>query len=752
MIERPLRMKGIALRREYGSDADLSDAYVDAVVINAYSGPGTTALRMDELHVDGLIPIGDTGVNGRGTLRSTERTESLRIADDSIIVGPSSTPFPLGKVTRILQHNGEPLAWVRSLGFDAVLLATPPDAEILGEAIRARMLVYAPPPSAPDPAIQSLLEPVVAWYVGAGEVLDNRQVKQTELTCRSLRSWPSRWQRPLVGAPSESWPAYAHLLDGVINDLPPRNRGLGGNEEVAQMMQTRHRLGDRVAGGVGIVSMPAEAMVRQTESIADAIGAPRPEAFRWHSMWLQAMRSLESTPSAMLFRSTRPLSSGQPIDSQRAMALSYVNRMIAMIAPWVASSTPAAPPSIVGAPYRCTRLTGGTTELLILTSIATRGSEVLAGDGETIEIQLTPSDAAKTVWRLTHFSAERISPEVTPTGARLQIVSPDAAELIVLSSDPSVGGSLATSAQRFARQAGLDRWQLASDLVQRTRANWIMATSTRASSQETPSNLVEVAARTLAQAEPMYRAGDIDASLRMARRADAWALRSEWQLAEALMPDWPQPTSCPPMDLGAADLQSIWRPLMDDQGWGINRLTSGSLDSPDLIDPQRWSIGRRMASQAESRVEHITRDTYQGPGALRASVVPIADDPLLGGYEGTVVQIRSPSVRIDPGTAIRIDTVVKTIGFGGPHQGLLVYDTIGGQEMGVLVRGRPDWTPVRLYRQTENETEVHVMFELIGAGEATIDDVQLRIWQPDSVARPVLSPIAEIGTDESTKR
>lgn len=752
LIERPLRMKAIALRREHGSEADLSDPYVDAVVINAYSGPGTTALRMDELRVDGLIPVGDTATTGLMEGPDPNRAQSLRLSGESLVIGSSGSPFPLGGVTRILQHNGEPLAWVRSLGFDGVLLSRPPDAEILSEAIRSRMLIYAPPPSAPDPAIQALLEPVAAWYLGAEDVLDRRRISQTELTCRRLRAWPTRWQRPLVGAPSESWRSYANLLDGVINDLPPRNRSLRGGEEVVEMMEIRRGLGDRVTGAVGIVSMPPEAMVRQTEAIADAIGAPRPDRFRWHAMWVQSMRSLESVPAAMLFRSTRPLSSGQPMDSQRAMALSYVNRMIAMIAPWVASSTPAAPPAVVGAPYRCSRLTNGSTELLILTSIATRGSEVLAGDGETLEIQLTPSDAAKTVWRLTHFSAERLSPEVTSTGARLQIVSPDTVELIVLGSDPGVGGRLAVSARRFARQASLDRWQLASDAVQRTRDNWMTATTTGASSQRTPTNLVEVASRTLADAEPLYRAGDLDSTLRMARRADAWALRSEWQLAEALMPDWPRPTSCPPIDLGAADLQAFWRPLMDDSGWGSNRLTSGSLDSPDSIGDQLWTVGRRMASQAESRVVHINRGTYEGPGALRASVVSLADDPLRGGYEGTVIQIRSPSVRVEAGKAIRIDTMVKTIGFGGPHQGLLVYDTIGGQEMGVLVRGRPDWTPVRLYRQAESETEVHVMFELIGAGEATIDDVRLNVWQPELNMRPPLRPIAENETGPSTRR
>jgi hypothetical protein len=489
--------------------------------------------------------------------------------------------------------------------------------------------------------------------------------------------------------------------------------------------------------------MPPESMLRQSESIADSIGAPRPDSFRWHSMWLQAMRSLETVPAAILFRSTRSLSSGSELDSQRSMSLSYVNRVIAMIAPWVASATPATPPSVVGAPYRCTRLTTNATELLILTSTATRGSEVLAGDGETLDILLTPSDAAKTVWRLTHFSAERIMPETTSTGARLQIVSPDAAEIIVLSSDPSVGGQLAASAGQFARQAGLDRWQLAGEAVRRTQENWITATALRAVDRQTPTNLVVVAQRTLAEAEPLYRAGDIDASLRMARRADAWALRSEWQLAEALMPDWPRPTSCPPIDLGSAAVQAAWRPLLDDRGWGENRLSSGSLDSADLIGVHRWSVGRRLVNRAESEVMQVQRGTYQGPGALRARVTPIADDPLPGGYEGTVIQIRSPSLRIPAGQAIRIDAVVQTLGFGGPHQGLLVYDTIGGQEMGVLVRGRPDWTPVRLYRHTLRESEVHVMFELIGAGEATIDDVRLSLWEPQETLTPQLRPLGE---------
>ena len=91
--------------------------------------------------------------------------------------------------------------------------------------------------------------------------------------------------------------------------------------------------------------------------------------------------------------------------------------------------------------------------------------------------------------------------------------------------------------------------------------------------------------------------------------------------------------------------------------------------------------------------------------------------------------------------------MVRTLGFGGPHQGLLVYDTVGGQEMGLLVRGRSEWTPVRLYRQTLVDGEVNVMFEVIGAGEATIDEIQLCVWEPRHESPIQMRPIQPIAAE-----
>lgn len=764
-IERALSLKQVALRKEHGVEADLSDAYVDAVVINAYSGPGRTNLRIDNLRVGGMIEIGrpdgatPRGEEGRddgaGGIASTGTAwgagsdpSRFRVSADALRRdgGPSrEQAFPVGRVTRILQHNGEPLEWVRTLGFDAVLLSRPPDAATLREAISARLMIYAPPPAGPDPELEPLLDPVAGWYLGTGTPLDGDRVGSNAELSERLRRWPRRWQRPLIGSPLEAYRDYALQLDAVIQHLPPRNRGISGEEEIQRLRQIRQRLPQRVQRAVGVASMPPESLIRQTDAIAGRIGAEPLSRFRWHAMWVQAVRSLEACPDAILVRSTRSLSSATPLESQRAMAMSYVNRMIAAVEPWAAAGQASTPPVVRGANYRCGRIRSGDADLLILTSAAARGSEVLSGDGQALALQLSAGESSNTVWRLSHFSAERLSTTTDETGSRVEIVSPDVVEVLLMSQDVGTGGRAGTHASRFARQATLDRWQLTNDSVSQTVAEWSIASAAGVAGGVAgggpPGDLADVARRTLRDAEPAFRAGDFGTSLRMARRADAWGLRSRWRLAERLMPDWPHPTSVPPMDCGAAEVQTTWFPLMSDQGWGKNRLPTGGLDDAEALQPGRWEVGRRLAGRAEGTVDMTRRDVFAGDGALQARVVAVTEDGLPGGYEGTTIQIRSPGVRAESGTAVRIDAMVRTVGFGEPHQGLLVYDTVGGQEAGVLVRGASEWTPVRLYRQTLDDFPIHVMFELIGAGEATIDEVQMRVWEPDRGASPIPRPL-----------
>jgi hypothetical protein len=710
----------------------------------------------DHGRVDELPPIqrGDQmyttiGQGEQGSLSGARRL--LQMRRPSVETTPESPEilapaFPQDDLIRILEHQGESLAWVRSLGFDAVLLSHPPTAEILREAIQTQMLVYAPPPVAPDPSIQTLLDPVMAWYLGGGVALDSGRVSQTDLTVQRVRGFPAPWRRPIVVAPVEGWTEYATLADAIVSDAAPRGRGLPAAEQALALRRRRARIGSRTEIAVAIASSSPAKMVAMNRSIETVIGAPPGGNFRWQSMLTQVLQSLEHTPRAIVFRSHDSLVSGSLFAHQRGMALSYINRFVAMVAPWIASARPAAAYPVSGAPYRCTRLDLEGDQFLFLTSDSTAGDQVLAGDGRAIDLELPPELVNRTAWRLTNFSAQRIEIETTGTGARIQIVSPDVAEILVISRDASLGARLDQSARRFATRAASDRWQLCGEHVRQVRQDWDHAVSSGATEAMVPVDLLTVSQRTLADAESVYRAGDSEATLRLSRRADAWALRAGAQLAQALLPTTDAAgrrryISSPPIDQGRPTLQTAWHPLMRDEGWSNNLIATGGLDHPSVLSPEIWTFGRRKLARAGSDAQWVSRGFFSGQGALKLAAASMTQEPLGGGYEGTIAILSSPVVKIRPQQAYRVDAMIRTIGFGAPHQGILVYDNLGGQEMGLLVRGATDWTPVRLYRQSTGETELSVMFEVIGDGEAVIDEVSVKVWDPDPLPEMPLRPM-----------
>jgi hypothetical protein len=755
-IERQLKVKTAKLRIEYGREANLADPYVDALAINAYSGPGTTTLKLDQLAVRGMVPVGDhgrvdevpgprrerspaasgprrDGAEPRRMIRATGRV--LRPADSTRSPRPNMPAFPTDQVIRIVEHHGEPLSWIRSLGFDAVLLPQPPTAEILREAIQTQMLIYAPPPPAPAPSLQTLLDPVVAWYLGAGVALDNGRIRQTESTVRRLAAMPEAWRRPLVIAPVERWSSYGALADAVVCDAALRFRGLPASEQSLAFERVAGKLNPTTEFALAVESsMPANVQA-MNQAIAETLGVPPEGAVRWHAMLTQVMQCLEQTPRAVLFRSQQSLASGTPYAQQRSMALSYINRTVAMIGPWLASARPASPLRVSGAAYRCGRVVGDGFQVLLLTSEANVRQQVLAGDGQAVQIELPPELVGRPAWRLTGFTTERLTIAGDQSGAGIEIVSPDVAEVIVIGSEATLGARLDRSARRFLRKAAADRWQLAGDLTRQIRRDWDRAATTGATDAMVPVDLLTAAARTLNDAEAVYRAGDAESTLRLARRADAWAIRAGVGLTEALLPQTSngQPlrhVSCPPLDQGRASLQTVWMPLMGEEGWSENLIAAGGMDDASTLAPETWRFGQRHLARSESSAEWISRGYFDGRGAIRLKAHSTTDQALGGGYEGTVAILSGPEVPVERRQAIRIDAMVRTLGFGGPHQGLLVYDNLGGQEMGVLVREASQWTPVRLYRQSDEATEVKVMFEVIGDGEAVVDQVRVRVWDP----------------------
>ena len=216
LLTRQLRV----LQTEMKSPIDGREAYIDQLRLNIYGGPGQTNVNIDDLDIPGIVAREDASALPT-TASSAERpafrglsgtaTSSVRPVSNSTPAATGSRPdialngslleidgrpmFP-----RIIQSQGEPLALLKQLGFNAVRTGGPLTDSMLDEARRAGIWLIGPPPvvqsqMGDEPAalapISGSYDSVLAWHLGSN---------------LAAASWPARpnWQnncaRPTVNS------------------------------------------------------------------------------------------------------------------------------------------------------------------------------------------------------------------------------------------------------------------------------------------------------------------------------------------------------------------------------------------------------------------------------------------------------------------------------------------------------------------------------------------------------------------------
>ena len=120
---------------------------------------------------------------------------------------------------RAIQHNGEPLQWLQSLGFNTVELRLPPSDAELREAARLRLWLIAPPPQSIGRRVTAQHAPVLAWNIG--ERLSGDDVESTRQLAQQVRREELQKGRPLLcNAQSGLW-NFSRLADVVLVNRQP---------------------------------------------------------------------------------------------------------------------------------------------------------------------------------------------------------------------------------------------------------------------------------------------------------------------------------------------------------------------------------------------------------------------------------------------------------------------------------------------------------------------------------------------------
>jgi hypothetical protein len=100
------------------------------------------------------------------------------------------------------------------------------------------------------------------------------------------------------------------------------------------------------------------------------------------------------------------------------------------------------------------------------------------------------------------------------------------------------------------------------------------------------------------------------------------------------------------------------------------------------------------------------------------------------------VRISSPPIRVNKNDILEIAGWVRVPKpIVGNVDGLMIVDSLGGEDLALHVRQASDWQQFRLIRGVPDSADETVSFVLNGLGTALIDDVTVRVLGPPTARR-----------------
>ncbi|WP_145348146.1 hypothetical protein [Rosistilla ulvae] len=723
--QQQLVVQQAVLRNALGREVDLRQPYIDAVTINAYAGPGTENIRIDDLRIDRALPV------------QLNRLENRSSPTDATDVATRAA-FPVGVVKRFLEYNGEALPWLKANGFTGILMQHVPDAAILREANQAGIEIIAPYATVERKDLTNLLAPVIAWNLG--DALLEKDVPRSVDIAGRLRRLPGVLRRELVAFPIESHRQYRSVSDCLAIDLPPPVRGLKPAEESAWQAEAIRSTGHAPRFLTAIASGPSRALREQIDGLARCTDTTPIDDYGWHATWLQTMRALETSPCGIVFRSSGALDSGRAEDFQRASVLRLINRFITLTQTIVSTGAATTELKCYDADYRARHIRNGNLGLIIATSTSSVGTMPHAGNGKVLRIAIPPALRGQQIFRFSGMQLERMKLDATPGGSTVDVVAPDFVELFIVSNDPAATARFDRGLHQTSSQIGFDRWQLVRESLKRTTRDW---DSMRQLGLSTPTDsaytILQQANRALDESARVHQSGDVASAYRLLRRADAWDVQATSQLIDALAFDQDRIVSHPALHApNSAGLYVGMLPRFDKGNWKQDPTVLNPFENPQLWERSGWTHDRRREDLARSDVQ-IVEQAGNALTALSLSTQSLSGQPLPGGYAGTMLRGRSQSIRCQQGDCLRIDARIRIRSAGPmrPHRGALIYDSYAGSELGLFVRPDNKWHNIRLYRVATNNQPLQTTFELIGEGELQLEQFSVSKWVPKSAPLPI---------------
>ncbi|MCY2975117.1 MAG: hypothetical protein NTW52_10685 [Planctomycetota bacterium] len=740
------------LRTQFGSAIDLRDAYIDAVVIDVYNGPGNTKLQIDDLNIEGLVPA--NAVIPRDLMRENRdgtTTDQRQYLSSGAVADAMTPALALAErardlrasVPRWIQYRGESIEWLQSLGFNGLVLSEPATPQILSEATRLNLALIAPPPALmPRPSDQFAYAPVQAWSIGW--LMDASQIDDSRMLSTELLQYPQTMQRPTIVEAMEAFSAYGRMAD-ILAIPVPAAASLRSQREAEQLL--RSSLNSTRGRTIPLTSMvlePTQEWTTQYDRIANSLRSNALLATTFDTALARSkvLRSISQESRGWYFRSLRPLDDAttstmdggtQRIDSYKAIAAE-----LELISPWIQSGEPATPiPLSPALNYVAHRITMPRSQLITLCYQADYDSMVLAApDRQSLELTLPRQEQTIAAYRITRGRLESIAIQPSPEGWKLVIPQPTAIEMLVMTEDPRAIAYLQTRIRDTALSMCESRLSMAEQALQTVQMALVAEQVLPNSPAWREVSLAEADLRTATQ---HLMRSDLHQTMIMADAA--WRrgqrlLRASWDRARE---SFASPQSSVLLT-SAMSLPLHWETqrTLANRDWQPLSIPGNDADQNQMLTAG-WSVFRRLEDRVKSDWQVVSNAGSDSSAGLYMEAKSIDSGVVPGGYAGTSMLLSSPRIELPPDSLVHIQMLVRVAECSDlPQSGILVYDSTAGSGVGQLVNlqstDSKTWQRVSLYRMTSAEEGIQIQIELRGEVKAAIDQIRIDslMLSPDS--------------------
>ena len=742
------------LRRQYGSHVSAQAAFIDRVVLNLYTQPGTHEVLIDELKVDGVVsaesmarqaevaasvgpgntlagialdgPIKDYKVTPAMKLSAAktrvEKRPSLIQRDGTVLLAEKRPFFPI-----IIEHNGEGFDFLNAIGFNTVELSTTASAEQLKEADRLGMWIVCPPP--PSIGISDIgfeYDRVLAWSVG--QDLEGRDLLTVQQRVREIHESDLRQDRPIVANVKSSWTRIASQVDILSVGLEPLGTSFLASQYSQWLAERAHSVATSKPLWADIQTELSKPLLDQVATISSQLP---PTPIEPQQLKFLVVEAIAGGARGLRFRSRSPLDSPDPASRLRTMTIELTNAFVEQISPWAVGGALLGEMATSDPDLEITAINTSRARLLLVQR-PTHHEQYWAGDVPLKTISFNDSASAFTdrAYQLTDTRLKLLSTSRALGGTQIEIPDCPFMTAVVLTQDPLVVKQLTQSYERIGKQS---IQQMRSELTQQ----WIAIMQLIDNQIAKMGRHSAAAGGSLNEAVTAYRVANDLIKKQSPDSATQYLDRTEERLSfsrrETVIGPLGlfQSKTSTPFVAHASLIPLHWSltgRLAESGPWNPNGLAAGDFESLEHMKLSGWENHRVDLSNVATRVELTSDEVVMGQKSLKLSVLPeTASSSDSATIEESPLWIVSPAVKVKPDQIVQIHGWVNIPDvIAGNFDGLKISDSVSGEALAERIPVTRGWEEFTLYRSVGEAGMLNVRFEMTGFGTAYLDEVTIR--------------------------